>query len=165
MRFLQCTVAILLGLSMTVAYAQSSDGLIFQPLASGKALPGTQRDNHASTLVELRNGDVMVAWFGGSREGAPDVKIYAARLHHGVWSKPVVLASADGVACWSPVLFHTLDGRLWLYYKYVTHPSTWKGARKWSNDEGVPGAMSSICPTAFWGQLRTSRLCFRMEPL
>lgn len=158
MRFLQCVVAILLGLSMTVAYAQSSDGLIFQPLASGKALPGTQRDNHASTLVELRNGDVMVAWFGGSREGAPDVKIYAARLHHGVWSKPVVLASADGVACWNPVLFHTHDGRLWLYYKYGTHPSTWKGARKWSNDEGRTWSDVEYLPNGILGPIKDKPL-------
>ena len=46
------------------AHAQSADtSFIFAPFASGHALPGTQRDNHASTLVELRNGDILAAWF------------------------------------------------------------------------------------------------------
>lgn len=31
---------------------------------------------HASTLVELKNGDVMSAWLGGTAEGNPDVAIW-----------------------------------------------------------------------------------------
>ena len=48
-----------MGLALTSAMgnAQTGDGFIFQPLSSGKALPGTQRDSHASTLVELKGGD------------------------------------------------------------------------------------------------------------
>ncbi len=126
----------LLGLGVGRAHGQD-DGFIFEPLSSGKSLPGTQPDNHASTLVELKGGDVEVAWFGGIREGDPGVAIYGARLHDGSWSRPVELARADHVACWNPVLFHTRDGRLWLYYKYGTKPSTWAGARKWSGDEGL----------------------------
>jgi predicted neuraminidase len=137
---------------------QSSSGLIFPPLGSSNALPGTQRDNHASTVVELKNGDVLVAWFGGSREGAPDVKIYGARLHRGEWSRPVVLASADGVACWNPVLFHTKDGRLWLYYKYGTHPSTWKGAREWSGDEGRTWSEVEYLPDGILGPIKDKPL-------
>ena len=30
---------------------------------------------HASTVVELANGDLMSAWFGGTGEGKPDVAI------------------------------------------------------------------------------------------
>jgi predicted neuraminidase len=86
--------------------------------------------------VELPDADAMAAWFAGTKEGAPDVAIYGARLHGGRWSAPGELARAKDVACWNPVLFHTKDRRLWLYYKYGTRPSTWMGARKWSKDEG-----------------------------
>ena len=123
------SAALLLALGSMQVKTQSTSGFIFQPLESGRALPGTPPDTHASTIVELKNGDVMAAWFGGTREGAPDVAIYGARLHAGAWSAPVELARADKVACWNPVLFHTIDGRLWLYYKYGTHPSSWAGAR------------------------------------
>ena len=158
MRMMRWVAAILLGFGMTLAHAQNGNGLIFPPLESGKALPGTQKNNHASTLVELKNGDVLVAWFAGSYEGAPDVKIYGARLHDGKWSVPAVLASADGVACWNPVLFHTKDGRLWLYYKYGTHPSTWKGARKWSDDEGRTWSKTEYLPDGILGPIKDKPL-------
>jgi hypothetical protein len=38
---------------------------------------------HASTHVHLRDGGYLVAWFGGAREGARDVAIWAARRHGG----------------------------------------------------------------------------------
>jgi predicted neuraminidase len=158
MRMMRWLAAVLLGLGMAAAWGQSGDGLIFPTLESGNALPGTQRNNHASTVVELKDGDVIAAWFAGSREGAPDVKIMGARLHDGQWSTPVVLASADGVACWNPALFHTHDGRLWLYYKYGTHPSTWKGARKWSDDEGRTWSKVEYLPDGILGPIKDKPL-------
>ncbi len=140
------------------AQAQSGSGFIFPPLASGDALPGTQPDNHASTVVELKDGDVMAAWFAGTKEGAPDVAIYGARLHRGAWSAPVELARANGAACWNPVLFHTRDGRLWLYYKYGTRPSAWKGARKWSSDEGRTWSAAEDLPEGILGPVKDKPL-------
>lgn len=157
MRLVKCAVTIVFGLGMAMLHAQGG-GLIFPPLSSAKAFPGTQANNHASTVVELKHGDVMAAWFAGSREGAPDVKIYGARLHNGAWSRPEVLASADGVACWNPVLFHTRDGRLWLYYKYGTHPSTWKGARRWSDDEGRTWSKIEDLPEGILGPIKDKPL-------
>jgi predicted neuraminidase len=134
------------------------DGFIFEPISSGRSLPGTQPDNHASTLVELKGGDVQAAWFGGTKEGAPDVAIYGARLHAGSWSRPVELARADHVACWNPVLFHTKDGKLWLYYKYGTKPSTWAGARKWSADEGLTWSAEEQLPEGILGPIKDKPL-------
>jgi predicted neuraminidase len=152
-------MALLLGFGLTCAQAQSrGDGFIFQPLSSGKALPGTQRDNHASTVVELKDGDIMAAWFGGTMEGAPDVAIYGSRLHGGAWSAPVELARADNLACWNPVLFHGNDGRLWLYYKYGTKPSAWKGARKWSRDEGLTWSAAERLPEGILGPIKDKPL-------
>ena len=149
----------LLSCAWMLAGAQSgSDGLIFQPLSSGKALPGTQPDNHASTMVELKGGDVMAAWFAGSKEGHPDVAIYGARLHDGAWSAPVELARADKVPCWNPVLFHTRDGRLWLYYKFGPRPSGWAGARKWSTDEGRTWSQEERLPEGILGPIKDKPL-------
>lgn len=158
MRIGTWALTLLFGCALAGARTQSNDGFIFPPLTSGHALPGTQRDNHASTVVELKNGDVMAAWFAGTKEGAPDVAIYGARLHHGKWSPPVQLARANGVACWNPVLFHTRDGRFWLYYKYGTHPRTWKGARKWSRDEGRTWSAAEDLPNGILGPIKDKPL-------
>lgn len=140
------------------AAQNASEGFIFAPLKSGHALPGTQLDAHASTLVELKNGDVLAAWFGGTREGATDVKIYGARLHAGAWSAPIELARTEGVACWNPALFHTRDGRLWLYYKTGTHPSNWTGLRKVSNDEGLTWSAAEPLPAGILGPIKDKPL-------
>jgi predicted neuraminidase len=150
-----------LGLAMVLCAASAaaqSDGFVFQPISSGHAAAGTQRDNHASTLVELKGGDVLAAWFAGTKEGAPDVAIYGARFHDGAWSKPVELARAGHVACWNPVLFHTKDGRLWLYYKFGTRPSTWEGARKFSDDEGQTWSAEERLPAGILGPIKDKPL-------
>jgi predicted neuraminidase len=151
--------ALAAALALASAQAQTAgDGFIFAPLSSGRALPGTHPDNHASTVVELKGGDVMAAWFAGTKEGAPDVAIYGARLHRGVWSAPVELARAQDVACWNPVLFHTKDGRLWLYYKYGTSPGTWLGARKVSRDEGLTWSAEEQLPAGILGPIKDKPL-------
>jgi len=159
MQALRWTMTFFFAFALACAQAQSPiEEFIFPPLSSGKALPGTRRNNHASTVVELKNGDIMVAWFAGSREGAPDVAIYGARLHDGAWSAPKELARADKVACWNPVLFHTRDNRLWLYYKYGTRPSTWLGARKWSDDEGRTWSKEEDLPPGILGPIKDKPL-------
>jgi predicted neuraminidase len=144
---------------LAAAPAQAAgDGFVFPPLSSGHALAGTQPDNHASTVVELRDGDVMAAWFAGAKEGAPDQAIYGARLHQGLWSAPRQLARIPGLACWNPVLFHTRDGRLWLYYKYGASPSTWLGARKVSSDEGLTWSDEEHLPPGILGPIKDKPL-------
>src|SRR3981081_4544229 len=72
---------------------------------------------HASTIVELPNGDLLAAWFGGTAEGAPDTAIWASRRtanQANQWSAPYVLVHEPNIACWNPVLFHSADGTLWL---------------------------------------------------
>jgi predicted neuraminidase len=158
MNRIRCVAILLFALALPASQAQEVAEFIFAPLSSGKALPGTQPDNHASTLVELKNGDILAAWFGGSKEGAPDVAIYGARLHKGVWSAPVELASDAHLACWNPVLFHSADGRLWLYFKIGSHPSTWAGWRKWSDDEGQTWSSAEQLPDRILGPIKDKPL-------
>ena len=47
---------------------------------------------HASTITELPGKRFLLAWFGGSQEGAPDVKIYCCEMDwDGNFSQPKVL--------------------------------------------------------------------------
>ncbi len=61
---------------------------------------------HASSIVELPNGDLLVAWFQGSGERtADDVKIMGARRTGKSWSAPFVLADTPFLPDCNPVLF------------------------------------------------------------
>ena len=54
------------------------------------------RDCHASSLIELENGDLLCTWFGGTRESHPDVQIWLSRKPiGGEWSEPVPVAKAE----------------------------------------------------------------------
>jgi predicted neuraminidase len=145
-------------LSAGLLWGQQETGFIFAPLISGHALAGTQPDNHASTLVELANGDVLAAWFAGTWEGDDNVAIYAALQHNGVWRTPRELARVDHTACWNPVLFHDKKGVLWLYYKVGSSPSTWTGRRKRSLDEGLTWSAAEPLPMGVLGPIKDKPL-------
>ena len=114
---------------------------------------------HASTLVQLRDGTLMAAWFGGTEEGAKDVAIWGARRSkEGVWSAPVELARAPGQPCWNPVLFYTRDGVLQLYYKFGPSPMTWTAARRTSRDDGRTWSAIERLPAGLVGPVRAKPL-------
>jgi len=154
LKLLICSIV----MTMAAATAAAQNGFIFPPRGDAHAYANVQPDSHASTLVELKNSDVLVAYFTGQWEGDKDVKIFAARLHAGVWSEPFELARTEGVACWNPVLFHTNDGKLWLYYKTGTRPSTWTGLRKVSTDEGLTWSAAEPLPEGVLGPIKDKPL-------
>lgn len=113
---------------------------------------------HASTIVELADGNLMAAWFGGTAEGNPDVAIWGSQRRGGKWSAPVELARENGTPTWNPVLFYTKDKKLWLYYKYGTNPTMWTGARKWSADNGATWSNAETLPAGLYGPIRAKPL-------
>ncbi len=113
---------------------------------------------HASTVVELANGDLMSAWFGGTGEGKPDVAIWASRRAAGKWTEPVEMVREWQTPCWNPVLFYSKDGRLWLYYKFGTSPSQWTAGRKYSDDHGKSWSAVEHLPAGIYGPIRAKPL-------
>lgn len=113
---------------------------------------------HASTLVELKNGDLLAAWFGGSAEGANDVAIWAARRSRNVWTAPFVLVRESNIPTWNPVLFHTHDGRLWLYYRFGPNERAWTGARIHSDDGGKTWSAPEHLPAGLLGPIKDKPL-------
>lgn len=91
---------------------------------------------HASTLLELSDGSILAAWFGGSWEKAPDTAIWTAIRKNGMWTQPKLTACHRGTACWNPVLFRGADGRILLFYKVGAEIVTWKTYCTESFDEG-----------------------------
>ncbi len=96
---------------------------------------------HASTIVEAADGNLVAAWFGGTREKDPDVGIWVSRKLKGTWTAPAEVAtgvqSADKrLPCWNPVLFQPKDGPVLLFFKVGPTPDTWWGELLISTDHG-----------------------------
>ena len=113
---------------------------------------------HASNIVELRDGDFLASWFGGTAEGKPDVAIWSSRLHLGVWSAPIELAREKDIATYNPVMFYTKDNRLWFYYKFGPHPTSWSAARRWSDNDGGTWSAIEHLPAGVSGPIRAKPL-------
>ena len=86
--------------------------------------------NHASSLVECPNGDLLACWFSGSGERtADDVRILGARRRRGAarWSQPFVMADTPDYPDCNPVLFIDARRRLWLAWITVLN-HRWEGS-------------------------------------
>ena len=56
------------------------------------------------------------------------------------------------------MLFHSRDGRLWLYYKFGPSPSTWSAARLWSADDGQTWSTAEHLPAGLYGPIKDKPL-------
>lgn len=94
---------------------------------------------HASTLL-IAKGNLLSAWFGGTKEGHADTKIWLSRrllAEENAWSKPEVVASGDGLAHWNPVLLQLPETeRIAIFYKVGSPISSWATYAKESEDGG-----------------------------
>lgn len=81
--------------------------------------------NHAASLVELPDGELLVAWGAGSRELASDTVILLSRLSPDSkeWSKPVVVSDRPDKADANPVLFVDKKKKLWLFHVEMFGPT------------------------------------------
>lgn len=109
---------------------------------------------HASTITELPGGQLVAAWFGGSRESAPDVCIYTSVFNKGKWSTPVITAKGNGYATWNPVLITTRAGKLLLFYKEGPSPREWWGLMKYSTDKGRTWSTEEKLPEGILGPIK-----------
>jgi predicted neuraminidase len=114
---------------------------------------------HASTIAEVAPGRLVAAWFGGTREGAPDVGIWLTRFASGTWSEAIEVANGgqpDGTRqpTWNPVLFSPSNGLLVLFYKVGPSPSAWWGMMKTSRDDGRTWGEATRLPAPFLGPIK-----------
>lgn len=113
---------------------------------------------HASTIVELDNGNVLCAWFEGDHEGNSNVSIWTSEMSGSTWSYPAL--AADGIindsiryACWNPVLYRDKK-TTYLFYKVGKSPSTWWGEYKTSVDNGKTWSKSIKLPDGILGPVK-----------
>ena len=99
-----------------------ADGVLFRSPTDGHRIeafiPPMGRENHASNMVELPNGDLLCVWFSGTGEGISDINIAMSRLPHNEaqWSAPVWVSEDATRSEQNPMLFSAPDGKVWLFY-------------------------------------------------
>ena len=114
---------------------------------------------HASTIAEVAPGQLAAAWFGGTRERAPDVGIWVARQEEGRWLGAVEVANGlqpDGTRqpTWNPVLFQPPQGPLMLFYKVGSSPREWWGMMMTSADGGSSWSEPQRLPDGVLGPIK-----------
>lgn len=97
----------------------------------------TEGECHASHLTVTPEGEVLIAYFRGSREGHNDVCIYGSRrAADGSWGEPFPLSFGDSEPHWNPVFFERRDGAIILYYKAGAPIAEWRTYYRVSYDGG-----------------------------
>ena len=152
-----------LGLSWPVRSAEPSDAV--ERPSGGRAEfvfeKAPFKECHASTIVQAGDGTLVAAWFGGTREGKPDVGIWVSRRVDGRWTPPQEVATGkqpDGTRypCWNPVLFQpSRDAPLMLFFKVGPSPRAWWGELVASTDGGQTWKGRHRLPDGFLGPIRS----------
>lgn len=90
--------------------------------ATEAVFPPHPKHNHAPCLVELANGDLLLAWYRGSGERkSDDVEVLGSRLKAGSteWEAPFPVADTPGYPDCNPALFAAPDGSVWVWWPTI----------------------------------------------
>jgi predicted neuraminidase len=114
--------AVIVAVSGSLASSAPGQSAARPFLTSELIFPLEHWHNHASMVVELPSGDLMVCWFHGSGERtADDVVVRGARLRKGAktWSQPFLLADTPGYPDTNATMFLDPKERLWLLWPTI----------------------------------------------
>jgi predicted neuraminidase len=74
--------------------------------------------HHCSSITEAANGDLLIAWYGGSYESSDDQVLFLSRRKKGsrFWSKPEIIVRSPGKPPGNAILFTDKRNRIWLVW-------------------------------------------------
>ncbi len=153
-------IILLFALSNIIAYSQSLNNSKVKTIIDTTIFPAGELGScHASTIVEIKPGKFMAAWFAGSHEGANNVGIWMSTFQNNKWNKPVEIAKGydslgHQLPCWNPVLFKTKNNLLLLFYKVGMNPREWSGYMISSSDNGNTWTQPKSLPKGFLGPIK-----------
>jgi predicted neuraminidase len=143
-RLLSLSIACLaLALSGVVLGAQGEPAFFERK----EIFPANPKHNHASCVVELKDGSLLAAWYAGSGERtADDVVIEGSRLARGktTWGPKFLMADTPGYPDCNPALFAAPDGSVWLFWPTILD-HRWEGALlKFARSEHPEGEAAAL---------------------
>ncbi|MDQ7001267.1 MAG: sialidase family protein, partial [Ghiorsea sp.] len=109
------------------------------PIYSEQLIPNAgQGSTHSVSTTLLPSGDLIAFWFGGSREGAKDVRIFQSYFRQSTqsWTTPKAMLDVATMAAsvgryiaklGNPLVFMDKQQRLWLYVVSVSYGG-WAGS-------------------------------------
>lgn len=118
---------------------------------------------HASTVLPLDDGKVLVAWFGGTHEKHEDVGVWVSVRDNDRWSFPQEVANGVQHAdkrypCWNPVLMMQPTGEISLFYKVGPNPREWWGMVITSSDGGYTWSIPRRLPEDILGPVKNKAI-------
>lgn len=123
---------------------------------------------HSASVVTTSDGKLRAVWFGGSREGAGDVRIFSSSRTAGMhgWSKETAILDRSQASLHlhryirklgNPVLGRDKNGRLWLFFVSVS-AGGWSGSAinyQISTDNGQTWSLPKRLVTSPWFNVST----------
>jgi len=118
------TVSLLLVMTTSAIVA---DDIVIERVIGPEILT---RYKHPASFTELANGDLYLAYYGGSGEYATDTAVYGMRLPTGQkhWTRPVVIADTPFRTDGNSVVWQAPDAVVWLFY-LTRYGQTWSDSR------------------------------------
>ena len=112
---------------MVAGSALAADDIIVERVI-GSEKPGEYK--HPCTITELDNGDLYIAYYGGTGEYEDDSKVWGMRKVKGTdaWTEPVCIADTPFRGEGNPVVWQAPDGLVWLFY-VQRYGDTWSESR------------------------------------
>lgn len=96
-------------------------------IESEQIFPIMQDQQHAPSIVECPNGDLLAAWYGGSEGPETDAAVWGARRRKGEsqWSQPYIMADRPGFPDCNTCMMIDSHNQLWLFYPTIVG-NTWE---------------------------------------
>ncbi|KAJ9548527.1 hypothetical protein OSB04_021070 [Centaurea solstitialis] len=110
---------------------------------------------HASTIVEVDKDHFLVAYFGGSHEGAPDVKIWLQMHKDGYWHPLLLRMSKTRFRCGIPYYLSFLPTSC---FSSIRLGRRWSGCMKRSYDGGITWSEREQLPPGILGPIKNKPL-------
>jgi len=123
----------------SIVWAPIFEDTVASPVYREQLIPNAaQGSTHSVSTTLLPSGDLIAFWFGGSREGAKDVRIFQSYFKKAqqTWTKPTAVLDVPTLAAatgryigklGNPLVFMDKQQRMWLYVVSVSYGG-WAGS-------------------------------------